>query len=170
MLWYIKLKFCIWLCLTVPQIKFDCRQFASIFVGVMPLLERKMMKYTVFPTFLLHALTYWAEILHMTLFYCASDQVWVSSIFIQPSSDGTYYCMVISVRVSVGVSIRVSTCLHVLKNLAEIKNLTLVSLNPDGGKLHFFTSLFSALVALTVFTPFSMEITQPSLPGSGVHK
>ena len=32
------------------QIKFDCRQFESIFVGVMPLLERKMMKYS-FPHF-----------------------------------------------------------------------------------------------------------------------
>ena len=38
------------------------------------------LKYTVFRTFLLHALTYWAEILHMTLFYCTTDQVWVSSI------------------------------------------------------------------------------------------
>ena len=37
-------------------------------------------KYTVFRTFLLHALTYWAEILHTTLFYCTTDQVWVSSI------------------------------------------------------------------------------------------
>ena len=37
-------------------------------------------KYTVFRTFLLHALTYWAEILHMTLFYCNSDQIRVSSI------------------------------------------------------------------------------------------
>ena len=37
-------------------------------------------KYTIFRTFLLHALTYWAEILHMTLFYCTSDQVRVSSI------------------------------------------------------------------------------------------
>ena len=39
-------------------------------------------KYTVFRTFLLHALTFWAEVLHMTLFYCAIhvDQVWVSSI------------------------------------------------------------------------------------------
>ena len=37
-------------------------------------------KYTVFRTFLLHALTYWAEILHMTLFYCTTDQVRVSSI------------------------------------------------------------------------------------------
>ena len=82
MLWHIELKFCIWLCSTILQIKFDCRQFASIFVGVMPLLERKMMKYTVFRTFLVHALTYWAEILHMTLFYCTIDQVWVSSIFV----------------------------------------------------------------------------------------
>ena len=38
------------------------------------------LKYTVFRTFLLHALTYWAEILHMILFYCTTDQVRVSSI------------------------------------------------------------------------------------------
>ena len=37
-------------------------------------------KYTVFRIFLLHALTYWTEILHMTLFYCTTDQVRVSSI------------------------------------------------------------------------------------------
>ena len=37
-------------------------------------------KYTVFRTFLLHALTYWAEILHMTLFWCTTEQVWVSSL------------------------------------------------------------------------------------------
>ena len=37
-------------------------------------------KYTVFRTFLLHALTYWAEISHMTLIYCTTDQVRVSSI------------------------------------------------------------------------------------------
>ena len=38
MLWHIELKLCIWLCFTVLQIKYECRQFASIFVGVMPLL------------------------------------------------------------------------------------------------------------------------------------
>ena len=37
-------------------------------------------KYTVFRSFLLHALTYLAEILHMTLFWCTTDQVRVSSI------------------------------------------------------------------------------------------
>ena len=35
-------------------------------------------KCAVFRTFLLHALTYWAKILHMTLFNCTTDQVWVS--------------------------------------------------------------------------------------------
>ena len=134
MLWHIELKFCIWLCFTVLQFKFKCRQFASTFVGVMPLLELRLLKihsfphfsltcfdilswniaydfvllyyrssssvvnlrqflwelcpfwnldywkYTVFRTFLLHALTYRAEILHMTLFYCTTVQVQVSSI------------------------------------------------------------------------------------------
>ena len=122
MLWHIELEFCIWLCSTVLQIKFECRQFPSIFVGVMPHLELRILKiysfphfsptcfdisswnfaydfvllfyrsslsvvnfrqflwelcpfwnfeywkYTVFRTFLLSALTYWAEILHMTSF------------------------------------------------------------------------------------------------------
>ena len=54
-------------------------------------------KNTVFCSFLLHALTYWAEILHMTLFW------WT---FIRPSSDGTYYGMVMSVRLSVRPTLR----------------------------------------------------------------
>ena len=123
MLWDIKLKFCISLYFDARKIKFECHQFPSIFAGVMPLLELKILeihsfphfsltsfdilswnfsydfgllyhrsrssivnlrqfllelcpfwnleywKYTVFRTFLLHALIYWAEILHMTLFY-----------------------------------------------------------------------------------------------------
>ena len=134
MLWHIEFKFCIWLGFNVPQSKFECRHFASIFVRVMPLCELRILeihsfphfslscfdilrwnfaydfvllyyrssssvvnlrqflwelcpfwnleywKYTVFRTFLFHALTYWDEILHMTLFYCTTDQVWVSSI------------------------------------------------------------------------------------------
>ena len=122
MLWHIELKFCTWLCSNVLQIKFECRQFASSFVGVMPLLELRILeihsfphfsltcfdifswnfaydfvllyfrssssvinlrqflwelcpfwnlnywKYS-FPHFLLRALTYWAEILHMTFFF-----------------------------------------------------------------------------------------------------
>ena len=132
MLWHIELKFCIWLCFTVLQIKFECRKFASIFVGVMPLLELRILEIhsfphfsltpfnilswkfayyfvflyyrsslsvvnlrlfwsyasfrtsntvnTVFCIFLLHVLTYWAEILHMTLFYCTTGQLQVSSM------------------------------------------------------------------------------------------
>ena len=134
MLWHIAFKFCIWLCFNVPQSKCECRHFASIFVGVMPLCELRILeihsfphfsltcfdilswnfayvfvllyyrssssvvnlrqflwelcpfwnleycKYTVFRTFLLHPLTYWAESLHIILFFCTTDWVWVSSI------------------------------------------------------------------------------------------
>ena len=134
MLWHVELKFCMWLCFNVLQIKFECCQFVSICVGVMPLLELRILKihsfphfsftcfgmfswnfaydfvlmyfrasssvvplrqflwelclfwnleyrkYTVFRSFLLHALTYWAEILHMTLFECTTEQVWVLSL------------------------------------------------------------------------------------------
>ena len=51
MLWHIELKFCIWLCFTVLQIKFVCHQFASIFVGVMPLLELRILEIHSFPHF-----------------------------------------------------------------------------------------------------------------------
>ena len=51
MLWHIELKFCIWLCFTVLQIKFKCRQFASILVGVMPLLELRTLEIHSFPHF-----------------------------------------------------------------------------------------------------------------------
>ena len=65
MLWHIKLKFCLWLCFTVLHIKFESCQFASIFVGVSLLLKLRILEYTVFRTFLLNVLTYWAEILHL---------------------------------------------------------------------------------------------------------
>ena len=51
MLLHIELKFCIWLCFIVLQIKFECRQFASMFVGVMPLLELRILKIHSFPHF-----------------------------------------------------------------------------------------------------------------------
>ena len=81
MLWHIEFKFCTWLYFNVPQSKFECHHFSSIFVGVMPLCKLRIL--LVFRTFLLYALTYWAEILHMTLFYCTTDQVWVSSICVK---------------------------------------------------------------------------------------
>ena len=51
MLWHIEFKFCIWLCLNVPQSKFECRHFATIFVGVMPLCELRILKILSFPHF-----------------------------------------------------------------------------------------------------------------------
>ena len=50
-LWHIELKLYIWLCLTVLQIKFECHQFASIFVGVMPLLELRLLEIHSLPHF-----------------------------------------------------------------------------------------------------------------------
>ena len=44
-------EICICLCFTVLQIKFECRQFASIFVGVMPLLELRILEIHSFPHF-----------------------------------------------------------------------------------------------------------------------
>ena len=61
MLWDIELKFGKSLSSYKHSIKFECRQFSSIFVGVMSLFKFEYWKYTVFRTLLLHALTYWAE-------------------------------------------------------------------------------------------------------------
>ena len=52
----------------------------QVLLELCPFWNLEYWKYTVFRTFLLHALTYWVEILHMTLFYCTTDQVRVSSI------------------------------------------------------------------------------------------
>ena len=52
----------------------------QLLVGLCPFWNLQYWKYTVFRSFLLHALTYRAKVLHMTLFYFTSDQVWVSSL------------------------------------------------------------------------------------------
>ena len=70
-------EFCIWLCFTVLQIKFECRQFLC---ELCPFWNSEYWKYTVFCTFFWHALTYWAENLHMALFYWNKDQLRLSSI------------------------------------------------------------------------------------------
>ena len=66
MLWHIELKFCIWLCFTVLQIKFECRQFALMFVGVMPLLELRILERHSFPHFSLTIYMLW----HIELKFC----------------------------------------------------------------------------------------------------
>ena len=57
------------------QIRFECPQFLLIFVGVMPLLELRILVIHSFLHISPTSLTYWADILHMTLFYCTTDQV-----------------------------------------------------------------------------------------------
>ena len=88
MLWHIELTFFIWYCVTVLKIKFECRQFLSILLGVLPLSKLRILEIHSFRHFLLHALTYWAEILHITLFQYITEQRRVSSIFV--NSCGSY--------------------------------------------------------------------------------
>ena len=104
MLWHIALKFCIWLCFTVLQIKLECCKYLSIFVGVMPLLELRILEMHSFPHFSLtcfdtlswkFCIWLWFTVLQIKVECCQFP-----SIFIRPSSDGTYYGMAMSFRVS----------------------------------------------------------------------
>ena len=54
--------------------------FRQFLLELCPFWNLEYSKYTVVRTFLIHALTYWAEILLMTLLYCTTVQVRVSSI------------------------------------------------------------------------------------------
>ena len=54
--------------------------FRQFLLELCPFWTSNSYKYAVFRTFLLHALTYWAQILHMTLFHRTTDQVRVPSI------------------------------------------------------------------------------------------
>ena len=73
MLWHIALKFCIWLCFTVLHINLSVVNLRQFLYELCPFWTLEYWENTVFCTFLLHALTYSAEILHMTLFYCTTD-------------------------------------------------------------------------------------------------
>ena len=54
--------------------------FRQFLMELCPFLTSNCYKYAVFRTFLLHALTFRAEIWHMTLFHCTTEQVRVSTI------------------------------------------------------------------------------------------
>ena len=54
--------------------------FRQFLMELCPFLTSNCYKYGVFRTFLLHALTFRAEIWHMSLFYCTTEQVRVSTI------------------------------------------------------------------------------------------
>ena len=80
---HIELEFYISLCFTVLQIKFECCQFASIFVGVMPLLGLRILEIHSFP----HFSPKCSDILSWDFSYdfvqCTIDQVRVSSLCIR---------------------------------------------------------------------------------------
>ena len=73
----------IWLCFTVLQIKFECCQLASIFVGVMPPLGLRILDIHSFP----HFSPKCSDILSWNFSYdfvqCTIDQVRVSSLCIR---------------------------------------------------------------------------------------
>ena len=78
MLWHIEFKFCIWLCLNVPQSKFECHHFASIFVGVMPLCELRILEIHSFPHFSLTCfdiLSWKFAYYYVLLYYRSSSSV-----------------------------------------------------------------------------------------------
>ena len=72
MLWHIELQFCIWLCFTILQIKVECHQFASIFVGVMPLLELRILEIHSFPHFSLPFLNARLQTGRIMVWWCPS--------------------------------------------------------------------------------------------------
>ena len=76
MLWHIELKFCMSLSSYEHSIKFECRQFVNFCWSYTPFGTLNPGN-TVFRTFLLHALTYWAITLNMTviLYYWSSSSV-----------------------------------------------------------------------------------------------
>ena len=108
MLWHIELKLYMTL-FNVQKIKFECHNSVYVWLSVRlsifcifllhtsryvvylrqffkelcPFWNLEYYKYEVFRNFLLHALTYWGEILHMILFYCTSDQARVASICVK---------------------------------------------------------------------------------------
>ena len=80
MLWHIELKFCIWLCFNVLQIKFECRHFASIFEGVMPLCELGIMEMCSFPHFSPTCFDIMSWNFAHDFLKCNTDQVRVTSL------------------------------------------------------------------------------------------
>ena len=90
-LWHIELKFYIWLCLTVLQIKLECRQFASIFVEVMHLLGLRILEIHSFPHFSLTCIDILSWNFSYDLVKCTIDQVRVSSLCVRLALHPSIY-------------------------------------------------------------------------------
>ena len=82
MLWNIELKFVYDFVLLYYRSSLSVVNLRQFLWELCPFWNLEYCRYTVFCTFLLHALIYWAEILHITLFYFTTDQVRLSSICI----------------------------------------------------------------------------------------
>ena len=171
MLWHIELKFRIWLCLTVLQIKFECRQFASIFVGVMPLLELRILEIHSFPHFSLTCfdILSWNFAYDFVLLYYRSS-LSVVNFYTPVFRDGTYYGMVMSVRVSVRPTLRPSVWVSVRPFSAlfsymlwhiELKFCTWLCFNVLQIKFecHHFASIFEGVMPLCELRIYEMQFS-----------
>ena len=77
------------------------------------------------------ALTYWAEILHMTLLYCTTDQVWVSSISVKFCGSYALFVTYNTGNTFVHSFPHFSLDLHALTYSAEILHMTLLYCTTD---------------------------------------
>ena len=73
-------KFAYYFVLLYYRSSLNVVNFLQFLWELCPFWNLEYWKYTVFCDFLLHALIYWAEILQITLFYCTTDQMRLSSI------------------------------------------------------------------------------------------
>ena len=70
--WHIELKFHVWICLDIIQVKLDFGRVWPTFTWVIALFKK-----FVFRTFLCHLLTYWVEISFTKLSWHNTGQVWL---------------------------------------------------------------------------------------------
>ena len=80
MLRHIELKFFRWIFLTNYRLSSSFVTLCQFLKELCFFWNLEYRKYTVFRSFLPYALTYWAEILHITLLLCTTDYVRVSSL------------------------------------------------------------------------------------------
>ena len=130
MLWHtcIELKLYIWFCFTVLQIKFECRQFASIFVGVMPLVELRIRKIHSILHFFSYMLWHielkfyiWLCFIVLHIKFCQFSSISVGVMLLSPlcfdilSWNFSYdfvQCTIYQVRVS-SLCVRLALCLSI---------------------------------------------------------
>ena len=122
MLWHIELKFCTWLSFNVLRIKFECRHFVSIFKELCLFVNSEYRKCAVFRTFLLNALTNWADILHLIfvlMYYRSRSTVVILHKFLKE------LCLFVNLEYR-KYAVSRNFLLHTLTYWSEILHMTLV--------------------------------------------